>query len=162
MSAWVVGPRRGITKKLVNAYKFERVRSAHKQLAALLDANIPELPRNTVVVPIPTITRHIRERGYDHCMLLARTFARHRRLAYAPLLLRTTNTVQRGADKRQREIQAEKAFSTQVNLAPDVPYLLLDDIITTGSTFQWAAKTLKTAGAETIWAAAVAQQPLDE
>src|SRR5664280_1390043 len=64
--AWVVGERDGILQRLVGLYKFERAQSAYKVLGDLLLAVLPELPANTVVVPVPTTSSRIRERGYDH------------------------------------------------------------------------------------------------
>lgn len=122
---------------------------------------LPELPAETVVVPIPTVRAHIRQRGYDHALLLARYIAQERNLACAQPLERRTATTQRGVDRKARRIQAEAAFRVSTGLQPDVPYLLIDDVVTTGATLRYGAKALKSAGATTVWAAAVARQPLN-
>ena len=110
---------------------------------------------------MPTVRAHIRERGYDHALRLARYVANSRHLPLEQPLQRVTTTVQRGADRKQRLMQAETAFRVAIPLRDNIPYLLLDDVVTTGATLQFAAKTLKSAGATTIWAAAVARQPLN-
>lgn len=155
-SCWVVAERQGAVKQLLHDYKFSRLYAAHKALASLLDAALPILPSGTVVVAVPTISRHIRLRGYDHAALLARRFAQGRRLAYKPLLARKTNSVQVGANKTVRQSQAKQAFSCPSNVPSDVPYLIIDDIITTGATVVAASRCLKQAGAKQIMVAAIA------
>ena len=78
-----------------------------------------------------------------------------------PSLQRCTSTVQRGASRSERINQARLAFRGAENTNGDVPYLLVDDIVTTGATLYFAAKTLKSAGANTVWVATIARQPLD-
>jgi ComF family protein len=158
---WHAATRTDTVRKLIDDYKFENARSAYKVLANLLHERLPSLPLETVVVPIPTIPSHIRQRGYDHAALLAKAFAKHRRLAYRPLLRRTSTSSQRGASKTQRLQQAQTAFRVPRPLNPNMPYLVVDDIVTTGATLTFAAKTLRVAGAKEVWVAAVARQPLD-
>jgi predicted amidophosphoribosyltransferase len=147
---------------LVNRYKFDNARSAYVPLGDLLLATLPDLPANTVIVPIPTIRTHIRQRGYDHTLLLAQYVAKKRGLAVSRPLRRQTATVQRGADRKQRLAQAKAAFVVDTGLSSDVPYLLIDDVVTTSATMLYGAKALRQAGATTIWAAAIVRQPFDE
>lgn len=158
---WCVGWRTDELRRLIDDYKFENVRSAHHILAELLDQRISQLPGTTVVVPVPTISSHIRMRGYDHAALLARSFARRRRLEVQPIVKRVTTTVQRDAPRLQRIAQAKVAFKVRKKLDPSVPYLVIDDIITTGASVTYVAKALREAGAKEVWLAAIARQPLD-
>lgn len=158
--AWVVGERGEALAALIDQYKFERARSAHRLLAELLDGVVPELPSSTVVVPVPTIAKHIRLRGYDHTLLLARALAKRRKLVAKQVLTRHTTTVQLGASKVVRERNAKEAYG--VNMKVDnVPHLLIDDVVTTGATLRYAAEALLLAGASEVWVAAVARQPMD-
>jgi ComF family protein len=156
-----VGERSGETRGLIDGYKFERQRAAHRPLADLLLQCIDQLPEDTVIVPVPTIAPHIRLRGYDHMYLIARYFARKRGLELCSVLHRTTTTRQRGASRAQRMLQAQKAFEVRRDLDPDKHYLLIDDVITTGSTLAYASQALLDAGAGHVWVAAIARQPLD-
>lgn len=160
--AWCVGERAGILQRLVGLYKFERMRSAHKALGNLLIDKLPELPGDTIIVPVPTVASHIRERGYDHLALIAKYVAKHGgRLAYRPVLYRQTHTKQRQATAKQRELQAKSAFGVREALDSEPTYLLIDDVVTTGSTIKYAAKALRSAGAKHIWVAVIARQTLD-
>lgn len=159
--AWVVGERTGILQRLIGLYKFERSYAAHKILADLLLDIVPELPPETIIIPIPTISGHIRERGYDHMRLIAKYMARKRGLRCQNILYRTTNTKQRQTSAKQRDAQAKQAFAAVKSLDGNIPYLLIDDVITTGATIKYSSKVLRDAGARHIWVAVIARQTLD-
>ena len=159
--AWYVGERSGSLEELIDRYKFERARAAHKPLGDLLLSRLPVLPKNTVVVPIPTLRSHVRQRGYDHSLLLAEHVARYLGLHTERVLRRVTSDVQRGVNKKQRFRQARQAYEVDVALRDDIPYLLVDDVVTTGATLSSAATVLRKAGASMVWAAAIARQPLE-
>lgn len=158
--AWCVGERADELRQLIESYKFYRAQAAYKPLGALLHETLPDLPSSTIVVPVPTIPSHIRQRGYDHTLLVARSVAKQRNLLVSPALQRRTFTKQVGADRALRIRQAQKAFRCTRRLQEGVPYLLIDDVVTTGATLEYAARTLKKAGATVVWAAALARQPL--
>lgn len=159
---WCGGERSGGLEVLIDRYKFDRAEAAYVPLGDILLATLPQLPAETVIVPVPTVRSHVRQRGYDHAFLLARYIACERELALERPLKRRTATMQRGADKKTRIAQAKEAFEVTGQIKSDIPYLLIDDVVTTGSTLRYAAEALKGAGVTTIWAAAVARQPLDE
>jgi ComF family protein len=149
--AFVVGERRGLLKRLVGDFKYNSERGNARVIARLLDATLPILPSGCVVVPIPTIAPHIRQRGFGHTELIARHFARIRRLPYSQkLLLRADNSIQHGLKARERQRQAAKAFLVSKRQTIPTEILLLDDICTTGATVTAAAKLLKKAGVKTI------------
>ncbi len=159
--AWVVGRREAALEKLINAYKFSYAKAARRPLADLLDTSLPILPAETIVVPIPTISRHVRQRGYDHAKLMAKYLAKKRDLKLKPILSRRTATVQREAtSSSQRRKQASEAFKCTHKLG-EGSYLIIDDVVTTGATLEAAANCLQKAGAKEVWVAAVARQTLD-
>ncbi len=158
---WCVAPRQEQLEALIDAYKFGNARSAYVPLASLLDVRLPELPADVRVVPVPTVSGHVRQRGYDHMLLITKRFAKLRGLPLDTALDRRTATRQRGAGKRQRTEQAKRAFVLQGTLDPDATYLLVDDVVTTGATMKYAAKTLRDAGAQTVWVASISYQLLD-
>jgi len=159
--AWAVGNREGALQRVIGLYKFERAREGHQVLGELLLKSLPELPPETIVVPVPTVPSHMRERGYDHMLLIAKYVAKMRRLKLQQLLIRRTSTRQRQANAEQRERQAKQAFEVRGAIDADTPYLLLDDVITTGATLKYASKALADAGAKHVWVAVIARQTLD-
>ena len=161
--AWVVAERSDEIEQVLNGYKFMRQKAGAKSAAALLDDVLPSfIGMNVVIVPVPTISAHIRRRGYDHMALVARNFARQRKLSYSPQLIRRSNSVQLGSSKRQRFLNAKNAFAVKGSLDPEAVYLVVDDVVTTGATLRFAAQALLDAGASTVWAATIARQPLDK
>jgi ComF family protein len=160
--AWCMGDREGVLERLVDAYKFDRVKQASRILAELLDEQLPVLPSATVIVPVPTVRSHIRVRGYDHALLLCKDFAKLRKLHVEPLVGRTVSISQRGLSKKERIKAAKDAFYCNATLDPSVPYLIIDDVVTTNATLRYVAGALKQAGAKMVWVATIARQPLDK
>lgn len=158
--AWAVGYRSGALQRLIGLYKFERAIEAREPLSKLITSVLPDLPPETIIVPIPTLPSHVRERGYDHMMLIAKSVAKSRNLKLMPILKRKTHTKQRQANATLRKQQAKQAFFVDGKINSDVPYLILDDVVTTGSTIKYASRALKKAGAKHVWVAVVARQPL--
>ncbi len=160
--AWCVGDRSGTLERLIDAYKFERVKDASDPLAQLLESRLPVLPENVVIVPVPAIAKHIRQRGYDHTALIAKRLARKRSLPFRPALKRVDVSVQRGKNKKDRMRQAEQSFRCADTLDPGLIYLLVDDVVTTNATVRFGADALRKAGATSVWVAVLARQPLDK
>lgn len=63
--------------------------------------------------------------------------------------------------RRQRFEQVKQAFRVEGTLDPRAIYVLLDDVLTTGTTIQQATLLLQNAGATTVWVVVIARQPLD-
>jgi ComF family protein len=115
----------------------------------------------TVVVPVPTATDRRRRRGYDQATLIARALARRQDLAHVPCLRRLGRAHQVGAGRAQRLAQLAGAF---VVVRPDrirgKHVVLVDDVITTGATFEAAARALHQAGAARVSAVTFARAEL--
>ena len=52
--------------QLAKEYKYGSVVALADVLAGFLDSALPFFADEIIVVPLPTIARHIRERGFDH------------------------------------------------------------------------------------------------
>ncbi len=159
--AFVVSERSGALEATINRLKFSNTKAAAKDLALLLHESLPLLPDDTLIVPIPTVGSHIRQRGYDQVELIARYFADFRNLKIARVLKRAGKATQHKLGRTEREVAARHAFVLNDVIMPgESPLLILDDIITTGSTVQQAALLLK-AYSPYVWVGALAYQPLD-
>ena len=61
----------GLLEKVVQDYKYLPKKDLVEVLAELVVESLrKEGLEDSVVVPLPTITRHIRERGFDHMKVL--------------------------------------------------------------------------------------------
>lgn len=160
-AAWCVGERDEGLRRLIDQVKFGRAKAGVAELSELLGAVLPSLPDSTVVVPVPTTPSHIRKRGYAHVELVAKALARSRGLRYERAIHRRNNTIQFGSSRAQRLAQAEEAFAVPRPVSGEHPWLIVDDVVTTGATMQFAARELRQAGASQVFVAAIARQPLD-
>ena len=134
---------------LIEIYKFRSVRAVAAVLAEMMGSVVPD---GWTIVPLPTIQRHIRERGFDHIGLVAKKM----RMPVEKVLVRNKNTVQVGASREERASQAKEAYRA-LKIDSSKNYLLLDDVWTTGSSMMAAMQKLREAGAEKIGIAVVAR-----
>ena len=97
-----------------------------------------------VIVPLPTISRHIRERGFDHIGFLCDKMAAKYGFKVERLLERANSAVQGGSSAEQRLEQARRAYRivSGVHLDEKSHYLLVDDVWTTGASMRAARAVL--------------------
>ena len=150
--SFIIDERSDLLADLVHSYKYQSIRSLSIPLSEILDTIIPPLDGVVEIVPLPTISRHIRERGFDHTLLIAKHLAKKRHWSVNQLLTRSDNHVQVGSTKKVRLRQARDTYTTKSSCAinPSATYLLLDDVWTTGASMQSAIKKLQEAGANNI------------
>ena len=135
----------------IDALKFERKRAVINDLVDITDELLPQLPANSVLVPVPTTPRNTRIRGYDHMKLICRQLGRARRIPVEQVLQRRNNVTQHFATSaKQRRLQAKEFFRVAGNIDPSKHYYLVDDIFTTGATVREAANCLRQAGATSV------------
>lgn len=153
VGTFVVGWRDELLGDLVKEFKFESVRALGGELAEILERKLPKIAGEVVVVPLPTVAKHVRERGMDHTLIIAKKLAKRRGWKVERLLVRAKNTVQVGATAEQRQAQAKEAYEFRGKIRKNVTYLLLDDVWTTGASMLAAAETMQKAGAKKMIAA---------
>lgn len=158
----VAGWKDDVFGRIVREYKYKSVRSAGDIMVELLDLaitrkiNEKEGWDEVVVVPLPTIGRHIRERGFDHTLELAKRLAQKRSWKVETLLVRAKDTVQVGAKASVRQQQAKEAYGIYGKVDGRKRYILLDDVWTTGASVLGAAKVMRDAGATDLSIAVIA------
>jgi ComF family protein len=114
----------------------------------------------TVVVPVPLHWRKRFRRGYNPAAALARSVAAELNLVYRNLLRRTRHTPrQTDQTPEHRRTNVKGAFAVATGQkAQDVRILLVDDVLTSGSTCSAAAEALRAAGAAQVTAAVLAHR----
>jgi len=156
----------GVYERLLHEYKFNLRRQAVVPLAAIMNQiTLSAHLNHVVIVPIPTAPARIRQRGFDHGLLLAREFAKALQLKRGikvtckPLLSRRSNNRQLGSSRAQRIRQVHNEFyAKNSNDIIGKTIILTDDVTTTGASLAAAAKTLKNAGAKRVCAVVYAQK----
>jgi len=126
-------------------------------MVKMLDQRVAILPKNTIVTAVPTVSRHIRQRGFDHAAALAQGFALRRKLAYIPLFKRISQQSQHELSGVARFAAATAAFGLKQQPQKQ-PVLLIDDIITTGATLQACTRLMRESGVDEVYVAVVARQ----
>ncbi len=164
---------RGSVRQVIFRYKDHGIRSLARELGPALAAAIDyvtdvstEHPSDPILVPMPARRISRRRRGFDHVRLLADqassyTGGRSGRLSVSTILRDTRSDA---GSKRlgvaERELHTRGAFATASPLPrPDQPVIVIDDIVTTGTTAREVAATLILAGVNVIGVATVAGTP---
>jgi ComF family protein len=163
------GSYEGGLRDLIHVLKFHQVRPAAKVLGRALAATLASLekamPVGTIaVVPVPLYTRKQAQRGFNQAEMIARgalkQLSRPKRFDLCTgVLVRCRDTEsQIGLTGHQRRENLRGAFAvsdpTRI-LKRDI--LLIDDVLTTGTTASECARVLLRAGAARVWVATVAR-----
>lgn len=151
-------------RRIVHDLKYRRIRIAAPYIARLLAAYLERNPYPVdAYCPVPLHPRRERSRGFNQSELIARELSR---LTGIPLdttaLRRTRNTppqvgMQTTGDRR-RNIADAFECAAGISDIEGRRYMLIDDVVTTGSTMSDCAHALKDAGALNVWGIAFARQ----
>jgi ComF family protein len=162
--AAVAGYRaRGIVRRLIHEFKYhERAYLRYviaEWLAAVLDDPRMDPKRFDMIVPVPLHPARRRERGYNQAALLAQLLADRMSLPAKPVLERVRyTTTQTVFDRAQRMQNLRHAFRLRPRRdVQGLRVLLVDDVLTTGSTLSECARVLKKGGASSVYAATAAR-----
>ena len=144
----------GVGVELLRALKFSNRR---RSLALLVGAALPALSGEPVelVVPVPPEPARRRRRGYDLPDLVARAVARRLGVARAQPLRRVDHGSQRTRDRVERTLLG--GYEARRRVAGRV--LLVDDVVTTGSTARACASELRRVGAGSVALFVLASTP---
>ncbi len=104
------------------------------------------------VVPVPIYAKRKKQRKYNHMELVGEEFSKLLEIEYTPdLILRIKDTKpQYNLKKPQRAENLKGAFSVDKTKLQKGKILLIDDICTTGSTFEEMIKELQKSGFDDI------------
>ncbi len=145
--------------ELVHRLKFRQQLAVARLLGGMLAAPLePLVQRPELIVPIPLHPLRLRERGYNQALELARPLARHLGIALAARLCRRVRATaaQTELDLAQRRRNLRQAFEVCGEVGGR-HLVLVDDVMTTGSTLAELARTLRRAGAARVDAWVVAR-----
>src|SRR6266576_6477549 len=154
---------RGIVRQIIHEFKYGRqIHLRHlvgRWLNSALDDERLRQSHFDVIVPVPLHPARQRERGFNQAGLLAELLSAQTSIRCKPLLERTRyTTTQTALDRSERMENLHNAFRLRKNAnVRGLRVLLVDDVLTTGSTLNECARVLKRAGALSVLAATAAR-----
>jgi len=154
---------RGIVRQIVHDFKYGRqIYLRHlmaRWLYAALDDERLRGRRFNIIIPVPLHPTRQRERGFNQATLLAELLSAEIQIQCKPALERIRyTTTQTALDRAGRMENLHNAFRLRKNTnVRGLRVLLIDDVLTTGSTLSECARVLKGAGAISVHAATAAR-----
>jgi ComF family protein len=149
--AWSAVAYDGPARELVLALKFRGALPVAGHMAAAISATAPPgLLAGQALVPVPLPRARERRRGFDQAQRLARALSLRTGAPLAECLSRRGGTArQLGASRAARLAAGRLGVECAPGRAPREA-VLVDDVHTTGATFEACARALRTAGSERV------------
>lgn len=151
--------RHPLASAIIHELKYQRIRSLASVCAQCIVSYLAyyrvTLPSQAVIVAIPLHPRKERVRGFNQALLIASEVSEHLHIpVQTHCLIRTAyHRPQSALSAPLRRKNVENIFDVQnPGLIRGKAILLFDDVKTTGATLEEAARALKKAGAQAIWA----------
>jgi ComF family protein len=146
---------------VIGSFKDARRAAFATDMANLMIGAIRAPPPGTALIPVPTSGTRLRQRGFNPAEEIARALEK----AWASpvwdgLARRGKQAPQRGATAVERHTQVAGAFAIR-DRDPPVVALLVDDVMTTGSTLVACARVLREHGVRRVGAVTFARVASD-
>jgi ComF family protein len=155
-AAYCFGAYEGPLRELIHLFKYGKIKTLARPLGDLLAAALPLDERFDAVAPVPLHWLRQWQRGFNQSELLARDIARRTGIPLVRPLRRLRSTsAQAGLSNTSRRRNVAGAFACRRGAAwarkiKSKRLLLVDDVMTTGSTAAACALALKRAGAARV------------
>ncbi len=152
-AAYTFGAYTGVLRELIHLYKYGRIRTLAQPLSRLLSLALPRDEAFDAIAPVPLHWLRRWHRGFNQSELLAREIAARTGLPVVRALRRTRATSpQAGLSRTRRRLNVASAFfpARHAGRLTGKRVLLVDDVMTTGSTAAACAFALKRAGVKRV------------
>ena len=140
-------------RKLIEGHKYDGIAGAAAIMAHHMMLHLDSLPfAPTRIVIIPSTLRRERSRGGSHLLALAKPISEKLHIPIdtsSIVRIRNTPTLVRAHSPQERRRILKNAFQVKNQLSNE-HVLLIDDVVTSGSTLREVSQTLKRAGAKRI------------
>ena len=162
-----------LVKKLIYQFKYQPyLKDLSQTLASIVveclflaGKNTEEVWQNSILIPVPTDKKKLKNRGYNQSKELAEELSKILKIpVVTDTLIKIKPTKpQMELNKIEREKNLLDAFCINTNLAKSdltkfSKIFLVDDVYTTGSTMEECAIILENSGAKNIWGIVVARE----
>jgi len=144
----------------ITRYKYHRQLYFAALCAQLLANKLQEAYKTTqkpdVIIPVPLHAQRMRTRGFNQSLLLARLTAGYLNMPLFTLTRHKHTVMQKGLLARARERNVKDAFAIEKTMQHS-SCIIIDDVMTTGTTLREVTKTLQKAGMQDIHVACIAK-----
>lgn len=148
----------GSAAKLIRDFKYGEKLWIADILAGYIADRVRELDgKADVIVPVPLHSSKLRQRGFNQALKLAESLGKELSIPVVDGLVRLRKTkTQTKLNRREREANVRDAFKVRDEISfKGMTVMLVDDVVTTGSTLRACEKEVLKAGAdEVIWVTA--------
>ncbi len=150
------GAYEGTLRELIHLYKYRKIRTLVRPLSNLLMSALPRTEPFDAITPVPLHWRKRWQRGFNQSELLAREIAGRTGIPMLNAVRRVRATqTQAGLSNTGRRQNVTKAFAIKGGerwrrRISGKRILLIDDVMTTGSTAASCALALKQGGASRV------------
>ena len=152
----------GAMRQAIHQLKYRNLRALAVPLAELLNDYLVANPvPGDILVPVPLHKKRLRERGYNQSSLLAKELGKLNGLPVVDdCLIRQRHALPqaRTSTVDERRSNVADAFTCRDNKPQGKQVVLIDDVSTSGATFDACAAALKAAGATSVWGLALARE----
>ena len=153
----------GLARQNILKYKFKESSYLYKMFVNFMLKNqkfFENIKKYDTIVPVPISKKRFLERGYNQSYLIAREIAKKVGIKFENKIIKKTKNIieQSKLNKEDREKNIIGVYETEnIHKISDKKVLLLDDIITTGSTANECARMLLTAKPKKIGVLTIAK-----
>ncbi len=142
-----------LSGSLAMQLKYGRKVAVAKTMARYMEPLVGEVSPDALLVPVPLPRMRLWSRGFNQSALIAHELSRRLRIPADPVVLKRTRRTPplKGMTPLQRRKTVAGAFQVRDKAAvTGRSVILIDDVLTTGSTVEACARALQRAGAARI------------
>ncbi len=141
--------------RIIQTYKYEQQLQYQNLLAhSLLNLRTPKVQ---AIVPMPISTERLKERGYNQMLIIAKIMARELKVPVWQPIIRDAQHSQKGLSRIERLENIENQFQTvKTEKRKYKKVLLIDDVVTTGSSIHAMNKALHDLSCQQIYNVCIA------
>jgi len=152
-------------KKIIKTIKYRLANDVWKELYQIIKPEklkkinfYKQLDDDFFLQPVPLHEKKLKERGFNQAQIITNFFHQLLGFPMSDLLVRTKDTKPQAqlSQGKKRYLNIRGAFSIKKEVK-NKQIILIDDVITTGSTIKEAANVLKRHGAKKVFALTIAK-----
>ncbi len=150
----------GVVRECIHAIKYQN----NQNLCDLFSDWLAKIVRDEgwqldLVMPVPLSAQRKAQRGYNQSARIARPLARHLEIRYHPYGLKRIRDTrsQVGLSATERHHNVAGAFQGVPEIVSGKSVLLIDDVMTTGSTMEACTQALVEAGTQAVYCLTIAR-----